>query len=45
MIDLIAFTTEMTPKVDEGGLAFTLRDRDYKDPQCIVIIEEGRSDE
>lgn len=31
-----AFTTEMTPKTDEHGVAFALRDRDYKDPQSIV---------
>ena len=33
----IAFTTEMTPKVDGGGIAFSLRSRDYKDAQCIAI--------
>lgn len=33
----VAFTTEMTPKVDTKGKAFSLRERDYKDPQAIVI--------
>lgn len=33
----VAFTTEMTPKVDTKGKAFSLRERDYKDPQAIVL--------
>ena len=33
----IAFTTEMTPKVDGEGIAFSLRSRDYKDAQCIAV--------
>ena len=33
----IALTTEMTPKIDTGGVAFGLRSRDYKDAQCVVI--------
>lgn len=37
----IAFTTEMTPKVDGGGRAFSLRSRDYKDPQCVVVRVNG----
>lgn len=37
----IAFTTEMTPKVDGGGRAFSLRSRDYKDPQCVVVRTEA----
>jgi len=32
----ISMTTEMTPKVDENGVAFSLKARDYKDPQCVV---------
>lgn len=32
----ISLTTEMTPKIDDEGTAFSLRNRDYKDPQCIV---------
>lgn len=32
----IAFTTEITPKIDESGTAFSLRSRDYKDPQSVV---------
>ena len=27
---------EMTPKIDESGVAFSLRSRDYKQPQAIV---------
>jgi DNA (cytosine-5)-methyltransferase 1 len=33
---LFSLTTEMTPKVDENGTAFSLRSRDYKDPQCVA---------
>ena len=33
------FTTEMTPKTDENGVWFSLRSRDYKDPQAVVCIE------
>ena len=29
-------TTEMTPKTDEGGVAFSLRSRDYKDMQIVT---------
>ena len=36
-------TTEMTPKTDEGGVAFSLRSRDYKDMQ-IVAIENHPAD-
>ena len=32
----IAFTTEMTPKIDTGGVVLSLRSRDYKDPQYVV---------
>ena len=34
---LYSLTTEMTPKIDEDGAAFSLRNRDYKDPQCVAI--------
>lgn len=34
---LYSLTTEMTPKIDEDGTTFSLRNRDYKDPQCVVI--------
>ena len=37
---VISFTTEMTPKIDEEGTAFSLRSRDYKDPQSVVVKEE-----
>lgn len=33
---VISLTTEMTPKVDEKGVAFSLRSRDSKDPQCVT---------
>ena len=39
----IAFTTEMTPKVDGGGIAFSLRSRDYKDAQCIAVQINGKN--
>ena len=42
--DPIAFTTEMTPKVDGEGIAFTIRSRDYKDAQCIAVQINGRTD-
>ena len=34
---LYSLTTEMTPKIDEKETAFSLRSRDYKDPQCVAI--------
>ncbi len=34
-------TTEMTPKIDEGEVAFSLRSRDYKDPQCVIYRKKG----
>ena len=33
----VAFTTEMAPKADTKGKAFSLRERDYKDPQAVVL--------
>lgn len=38
---LFSLTTEMTPKIDENGIAFSLRSRDYKDPQCIAYKKTG----
>jgi hypothetical protein len=35
MKEEICLTTEMTPKIDTGGVAFSLRSRDYKDTQCV----------
>ena len=32
---LFSLTTEMTPKIDEKDVAFSLRSRDYKDAQCV----------
>lgn len=34
---LYSLTTEMTPKIDDNETAFSLRSRDYKDPQCVAI--------
>lgn len=34
---LYSLTTEMTPKIDDSETAFSLRSRDYKDPQCVAI--------
>jgi len=43
MNEPISFTTEPTPKIDTGGTAWTLRGRDYKDPQCVVVeAQDGR---
>ena len=36
-----ALTTEVTPKVDNDGVAFSLRSRDYKDPQSVCCFEPG----
>ena len=33
---VISFTTEMTPKIDENEVGFSLRSRDYKDPQSVA---------
>ena len=41
---LFSLTTEMTPKIDEGEVAFSLRGRDYKDPPCVVIEQENDDD-
>ena len=32
----ITMTTEMTPKIDENGVGFSLRSRDYKDPPVVT---------
>jgi hypothetical protein len=32
---VITCTTEMTPKIDENGVAFSLQNRDHKDPPCV----------
>ena len=37
VVETISFTTEITPKIDEKGIAFSIRSRDYKDPPCICI--------
>lgn len=41
---LFSLTTEMTPKIDGGEVAFSLRSRDYKDPPCVVIEQEQEDD-
>lgn len=33
---IFSLTTEMTPKIDDKGRAFSLRNRDYEDPQCVA---------
>ena len=45
----ICLTTEMTPKIDIGGVAFSLRSRDYKAAQCVctndpVFFEHNQTD-
>lgn len=37
----ICTTTEMTPKVDSKGVAFSLRGKDYKDPQCVSYANDA----
>lgn len=39
--DAVAFTTEMTPKTDDKGIAFSLRQRDYKDPQSVAYCVQN----
>ena len=34
---LFSFLNDITPKIDEGGMGFSLRSRDYKDPPCVVL--------
>ena len=36
-----SLTTEMTPKIDDEEVAFSLRSRDYKDPQCVIYRKKG----
>jgi DNA (cytosine-5)-methyltransferase 1 len=38
---LFSLTDEMTPKIDEKGVAFALRSRDYKNPQVIAYRKTG----
>lgn len=35
---------EMTPKIDEGGVSFTLRSRDYKGVMAVVISKDNEED-
>ncbi|MBQ1573159.1 MAG: hypothetical protein IIZ78_18660 [Clostridiales bacterium] len=37
MCEPIAIANDITIKIDRGGVAFSLRSRDYKDPQIVVI--------
>ena len=39
IVETISFMNDPTIKIDEDGIAFSLRSRDYKDPQCVVITE------
>lgn len=34
---------EMTPKIDGGGISFTLRSRDYKGVMAVVLSNSNRS--
>ena len=34
----------VTPKIDRGGVAYTLESRDYKCPQCVVVLENHPAD-
>ena len=36
---LVNFENDPTIKVDTDGVAFTLRSREYKDPQCVLVKE------
>lgn len=38
---VVCATTEMTPKTDEDGVSFSLRSRDYKDPQIVCLEGNG----
>ena len=38
---VVCATTEMTPKTDEDGVSFSLRSRDYKDPQVVCYRKQG----
>lgn len=40
MIGMIA--DHPTPKISEGGVAFTLRNRDYKGVMIVVVSESDR---
>ena len=40
-VPMVALTTEITPKIDDDGVAFSLRSRDYKDPQSVCCFEPG----
>ena len=40
-IPVVCATTEMTPKTDEDGVSFSLRSRDYKDPQIVCLEGNG----
>ena len=42
-MSLVAIADHVTPKIDEGGVTFSLRSRDYKDPQCVCLNDQGGS--
>lgn len=41
MKEPIAFENDPTIKIDSDGVAFSLRAREFKDPQCVVLWEES----
>ena len=41
----IAFYNDVTIKIDERGVAFSLRAREYKDVQCVVILRNQCGEE
>lgn len=38
---VVSLVSDITPKTDENGVAFSLRSRDFKDPQCIAYKKKG----
>lgn len=40
VVEPIAFLDDITIKVDRGGVAFSVRSRDFKGAQCIVTYQE-----
>ena len=41
MKEPIALVNDVTIKIDESGIAFSLRSRDFKDAQIVVVREEN----
>ena len=38
---LYSIIPDITPRFSEGGVAATLKARDYKEPQCVVLNDQG----